>query len=351
MKFIHIADIHLGAKPDAGSANSTKRKDEIWTSLEHVVNICKKENADLLLIAGDLFHRQPLLRELKELQSLFDGLEHTQVVMMAGNHDYMKKDSYYRTFPFGSHVHMMPPGRLACMEFPGIETAVYGTSYEQREMTEPLYDSANSKKRQKYEILLAHGGDDTHIPFQKARMEKLGYDYIACGHIHKPQILIPGKMAYAGALEPIDKNDTGAHGYILGTITDRGCQIQFVPCACREYVHIDIKVDRDTTGFLLKGRIKEEIENTGIRHIYKLTLKGYRAPDVLFDRDSMDVYGNIIEIRDETKPAYNFQKLKEANQDNLIGRFIESFAGCEEDSVEYQALCEGVSALMETKRG
>ena len=46
---------------------------------------------DLLLVAGDLFHRQPLLRELKEVDGLFASLDRTQVVLVAGNHDYMRR--------------------------------------------------------------------------------------------------------------------------------------------------------------------------------------------------------------------------------------------------------------------
>ena len=60
-----------------------------------------------MLIAGDLFHRQPLLRELKEMNSILEMLEHTEVVMIAGNHDYIKKNSYYRTFSWASHVHII----------------------------------------------------------------------------------------------------------------------------------------------------------------------------------------------------------------------------------------------------
>ena len=65
-----------------------------------------------MLIAGDLFHRQPLLRELKELRDLFGTLKATQVVLIAGNHDYLKRDSYYRTFVWGENVHMILGGLL-----------------------------------------------------------------------------------------------------------------------------------------------------------------------------------------------------------------------------------------------
>ena len=66
MKFIHIADTHLGAEPEGLKLGSESRAKELWDALEQIVNICEWEEMDLLLIAGDLFHRQPLLRELKE---------------------------------------------------------------------------------------------------------------------------------------------------------------------------------------------------------------------------------------------------------------------------------------------
>ena len=107
MKFLHLADIHLGASPDLPNGLAEKRKKEIWNSFRNVIETCEREKIDLLLIVGDLFHRQPLLRELKEVSYLFGKLTKTQVVLVAGNHDYIKKDSYYRIFHCQKHVHMI----------------------------------------------------------------------------------------------------------------------------------------------------------------------------------------------------------------------------------------------------
>ena len=90
MKFFHIADTHLGAIPDAGFAWSEERRSEIWESFRSVVAKADREEVDLLLIAGDLFHRQPLMRELKEVNYLFSTLKKTKVVFIIGNHDYLK---------------------------------------------------------------------------------------------------------------------------------------------------------------------------------------------------------------------------------------------------------------------
>lgn len=97
----------------------------------------------------------------------------------------------------------------------------------------------------------------------------------------------------------------------------------------------------------MKDYIKGTVEKRGVQNVYKFILRGYRDADVEFDTAHMDVYGNILEIEDETRPAYDYQKLYEENQDNLIGKFIGEFSGCTEGSIEYQALQEGVQALLE----
>ena len=65
----------------------------------------------------------------------------------------------------------------------------------------------------------------------------------------------------------------------------------------------------------------------------------------------MDTFGNVIEIVDDTRPAFDFIRLLTVNRDNLLGKYIEGFGDAEPDSVEYEALCAGVQALLETKRG
>ena len=55
----------------------------MWNSLERLVKVCEEEQVDLLLIAGDLFHRQPLLRELKEVDYLFSQLTHTNIFLLS----------------------------------------------------------------------------------------------------------------------------------------------------------------------------------------------------------------------------------------------------------------------------
>lgn len=268
-----------------------------------------------------------------------------------GNHDYIKKSSYYQTFEWNSNVHPILSPTLDMIELPELDTVVYGLSYYQKEIKESLYEVEPPKSRMQNRILLAHGGDANHIPFKKESLLEMGYDYIALGHIHKPQELVAEKMAYAGALEPIDKNDTGTHGFRKGTIAEHVCRSAFVPFASREYVHMEVEVKPEMAAFEIRSKIEQAITDRGVSHIYKIVLRGLRAPELRLDYHALDGMGNIVELADETRPAYDFEKLLRINQDNLIGHFIQSFSGEAKDSVEYAALCEGISALMETRRG
>jgi DNA repair exonuclease len=75
MKFIHSGDIHLGATPESGKPWAEGRDKEIWNTFEKLIDRVNEEDADLLILAGDLFHRQPLKRELKEVNSMFATLD------------------------------------------------------------------------------------------------------------------------------------------------------------------------------------------------------------------------------------------------------------------------------------
>ena len=114
---------------------------------------------------------------------------------------------------------------------------------------------------------------------------------------------------------------------------------------------MELEVEGETTGFGLRTQIEQEIRKRGIQNIYKITLEGFKNPEARFDLNQMDPFGNVIEIADNTRLAFDFVKLLAANKDNLLGKYIEGFGDAEPDSVEYEALCAGVQALLETRRG
>ncbi len=346
MKFIHIADVHLGAAPDSGKAYSANRPKELWESFKQIIELCEREQTDILLIAGDLFHRQPLRKDLKEVDYLFSTLTHTKVVLIAGNHDYIKPDSFYHSFKWSENVYPLFGQNTEYVEFDEYNLAVYGFSYYAKEMKEERY-SFKAPGYCKREILLAHGGDEKHIPIRKEALARSGFDYVALGHIHKPQILLENQAAYSGALEPVDKNDVGEHGYIKGEITSKGVKIKFVPFASRQYIPMNVTVHENMTNGSLKEFVTQQIEEKGIQNMFKITLIGERDVDIQFEPETLDVYNNVLEVIDKTYPAFDYKKLYHENKENLIGCFIDSIGTCDKDTVEFLALQEGIRALLD----
>ena len=345
MRFIHIADVHLGAVPDSGCPWCAIRGKEIWETFQKVIQIVKDEKIDLLLIAGDFFHRQPLSRELREVNDLFSTIPDTEVVWMAGNHDYMTQDSAYRKISWAENVHGFFSQKPEAIHLPGIHTWVYGLTYEHREIRENLYQGIHPNGQPGHHILLAHGGDEAHIPFTKKDLSE--FDYAALGHIHKPGILVEHQAAYAGALEPLDRNDLGPHGFIYGEMKDR-VRIKFVPAACRSYLKLDLTIHSGTTQLALERKVKDAIEQKGKENIYRVKISGYRNPDMEFDKAPVFAMGNIVEVQDETRPYYDLEKLKKQQEGTLIGEYIRCFEG-REDKISQKALYYGLQALMETE--
>ena len=50
MRFIHIADLHLGSSPEAEFLWGKNRAEEIWDSFAAVIDACNEKEIDLLLI-------------------------------------------------------------------------------------------------------------------------------------------------------------------------------------------------------------------------------------------------------------------------------------------------------------
>ena len=346
MRFMHRADVHLGAAPDSGFAWAKDRGRELWESFRRCIQDANEKKIDLLLIAGDLFHRQPTVQELKEVNYLFSTLEKTLVVLIAGNHDYLKASSPYPDFQWSKNVVCLFSQECEKVRFPELKTEVYGLSYHQQEITDPLYDGLRAEKNDYFKILLAHGGDAGHIPISREAMRSAGFDYIALGHIHKPQVFIKGLALYSGALEPIDCNDVGPHGYVLGEVQRRKVRLSFVEACSRVYLHEDVEVTEEDTVFSLREKIAELLHKKGQQNMYRIRLVGQRHPRLVPDVREYRKCGRIVNIEDTTVPAFHIEELREQYQGQLIGNFIESFGEAPQGVVEQKALRYGLEALL-----
>lgn len=351
MKFLHVGDMHLGAEPDKDSEWSKTRQQEIWDSFANIIDICNEEHIDLLLLTGDIFHSQPLVRQLKDFDYRLSNLKETRVVMITGNHDFIKDNNKYGNYEWNPKVTMLSSKELESVYYEELNVEVYGFSYHSREIIESKLDGVKPADKSRINVLLAHGGDEKHMPINYKSLQYAGFNYIGLGHIHLPQIIIPNMVAYAGILEPIDKCEIGDRGYIRGTILDNKTEITFVKSNKRSYLEKVLKITPTMTNAEIQDVIKNTIQESGTENFYIIKLKGYRDPETEIDCDRLYELGYIVEVDDQTEPDYDFDMLYEVNKDNMIGMFIgellpEAKAGKE---MEKKALYYGLRALLAAK--
>lgn len=353
MKFVHLADVHLGAVPESRTPLGKIREQEIWDAFSDVIDQCETEEADLLLIAGDLFHGQPLLREVKEVDYLFRKLTKTKVVLIAGNHDCLLPTSHYYDVTFPEHVVFLMDTHADSVFFPELNTQVYGLSYEKKQIAEARYDGIQIEHKERINILLAHGninGTDKSIPIHRAAIEAAGFDYAALGHLHTAGF-ITDRIAYTGAFEPLERKEIGQRGYIEGTLHKAGAKqaelyARFVPHAKREYVRLSIEITPDMTQREIGDRILSEQNHIGMQHMYDIVLTGHRSKELELSTEAYRKNGYVVEITDETVPDFPVAELAEKNQDNLIGKFIARAEEIENEELRQKVLQCGLRALL-----
>lgn len=99
MKIIHTSDWHLG-----GSWNGIDRTDELFAQVDCVFKIARKQKADVLLVAGDIFERvsrdrlHQISRRLAEKLKDLTAMASCHAVLVPGNHDLREHFAMMKTF-------------------------------------------------------------------------------------------------------------------------------------------------------------------------------------------------------------------------------------------------------------
>lgn len=357
MKFIHLADAHLGAEPESTTLLGPVRKKEIWDAFRDVIGTCERDDIDLLLLPGDLFHGQPLLKDVKEVAYLFGTLTRTKVVMIAGNHDCLLPTSHYYDVDFGENVTFLMDTKEDSVYFPELNTEVFGLSYEQKQIAEARYDRLKIRDAGRINILIAHGnisGGDKSIPIHRAAIEEAGFDYAALGHVHT-RFEISDRIAYTGGFEPFERKESGAKGYIAGEIKKQGetseIHWEFVPHAKRQYVPLSVEVTPQTTELSLCDMLWAVICERGMQNMYLVTLTGKRARELSFDTEMImkrvwERGGYLIEMTDESSPDFPIEEMLKEHRGDFVGKYIGRLLKEEDTETAKKAIEYGLQALL-----
>ena len=100
----------------------------------------------------------------------------------------------------------------------------------------------------------------------------------------------------------------------------------------------------------IEEEIRAEIKKRGDRHMYRIILRGKRAPELMLIPERLKNLGNVTEVADCSVIAYDLEALYRKYSGTLIGDYIEYFLRGEMGDVEQKALFYGLQALLETSR-
>ena len=375
MKFIHLSDLHIGKRVNEFSMINDQKY-----ILEQILNIIANEEINAVIVSGDVYDKSiPAVEAVTVFDDFLTELATKDIttLIISGNHDsperlgfgskIMQNNGVHIYSVFDGELHKVKIDDVNFYMLPFVKPIMVRRFYPEVETYEDavraIIENTDIDKSQK-NVILSHqfitktGAETMRSDSESVSVGGLDnidisvfddFDYTALGHIHRPQALMKDRIIYAGALEPIDRNDVGPHGYVKGEITEAGVHTQWIPCAMRSYIHLEVPVNTEDTMGSVRKKILEAVKDYGAENMYKIILTGYRDPDLRFDTERMDRDGNLLEVIDETASQYDMEELLQENEGNLLGEYIRRFKDCEKDSIEYQALYEGVEVLLKNK--
>lgn len=338
VKILQTGDLHLET-PFTGCrmspAQARQRRAELRETFARIIGLVKKEAVQVLLLTGDLFEYQYATKDtVRFLSRQLAEIPAVRVFIAPGNHDPALPDSYYQTFPWGSHVHIFRRPGFERVVVPELGLAVHGSGWTQWECREPLLRTLAVPDRDWLNIILLHGdaagpADSPYLPVAERELEQCGADYVALGHIHRYcSFSAAGKITgqYAGSPEPLNFGETGMHGVLLGEAGKGSSTWRFVPVAKRQYFDLALPVteEMDTEAVLAASR--SLVREHGTENLYKITLTGYRDPGVKMDagrwREAMADSCFHAELINRTQPAYDLAEIAARQENTVLCQFV-----------------------------
>ena len=302
MRFVHLADVHLGRKVDIDRSWGANASQEIYDTFSRLVDYVEVNPVDFIFITGDLFDHVPTKDELRWVDMELSRLKEVNIIYVTGEADYLAKDCALWKYKFISPVYLLngcefnnsvaeelKPQRtkysdavVDCVYFPKFNLDIYGMcqfhSFNERNDIEYCY----ARDLTRTSIFLAHGGASDVSPFDIGAMNNKKFAYVGLGHMHQKYINATSKIYYPGSLSPLSPEETDAHGFFKGYIDEFICKCKFIPFSDRQYKSIDIKVDNSITNQkLVSELLKLCSENK--KYIYTINIE--RSPDCFTDFD------------------------------------------------------------------
>lgn len=265
VRFVHTSDNHLDMPLSSlPPEKKTRRRAQRRKSFSEIIDFTIRNNADFLLISGDLFHSPtPGKSILSFCRSEFERLGSIPVFISLGNHDYGIHDAH-----FPGNVHIFSHD---------FETVKYNNAI----ITGASFSGCSAflahliprcVNTQALNILCLHGDineNSDYNPINKEFLSSLGYDYIAMGHIHDYTKF--QNIVYPGCHDGGGFDECGEKGFIFAEISKNFSRIEFIASSSLIYETIKLNISDYSSSLEIAAALEAKL--TG--GIYKISLIGY----------------------------------------------------------------------------
>lgn len=247
MKIIHTSDWHLGQ-----TLYDYDRFEEHSAMLAQLTDLVAGHRPDALVLSGDVFHTSQPSATVQRmfadaLLAIRRASPDTEIITIAGNHDSPSRHDIFTSpwralgvHTFGFIDRECPASQI--VELPGKGFIAVVPYVHERSLPEGYFRQVLEAVEQPNTdnlpvVLMAHttvtGCDFTGHTSADERsvggidaisLDELGegYDYVALGHIHRPQTLAGSRARYCGTPVPVTFDETCPHSVSLVEIGAHG---------------------------------------------------------------------------------------------------------------------------------
>lgn len=341
LKVIHAADLHLDS-PFVGLTpeQAAQRRQEQRGLLDRLAELANEEQADLVLLAGDLLDGQRVYRETVDALAQTLGRIRARVFIAPGNHDPYNAASPYAQPIWPDNVYIFTSPRPEGIAVPELGCTVYGAAFTAEQAADaPLTGFAAAGDGIKLMVLHGNTTGRDYAPVSAAEIAASGLDYLALGHIHQGSGLQKaGKTwwAYPGCPEGRGFDELGEKGVLVVEVEQGSVTARFQPLHLRRYEIV--RVDLTGCSDPLSAVEAALPADTGM-DIYRILLTGEFAMDgdtLSKLEQALAPRFHALELRDQTRTPRDLWD--RAGEDSLTGLFLRTMAAQCEQQPENEAL-------------
>ncbi len=317
LKLLHSADWHLDS-PFAGFPETQRilLRNEQRKIPGKIADLCRREDCDLVLLAGDLFDGEATRETLRLLKkSLADcGVP---VLIAPGNHDFCHPDSIWIQERWPENVFVFTGG-LESVTIQGLNCRIYGAGFRSMDCG-PLLENFQAEGSERYKLAVLHGdpvqANSPYCPITTAQVRSSGLHYLALGHIHKAGAFQAGRTLCAWPGCPMGRgwDETEEKGVCIVTLGDT-VDIQAVSLDTLRFHEKSVDIEGDALSAL-----EMALPAAGNRDFYRIDLVGFGEADLPALQKAFPQFPNL-ELRDKTEPPLNIWA--DADEDSLEGIYF-----------------------------